>query len=246
MNIINYYNKVVKQYVNTDISEIEMLKFINTNKRNYTKVLNKIIIELKKDDVNFILSDIDLKFKKILQQRISYYNDTNKPTNEQIMKNKNILSITEFNKQNENSNINNNGIKSLDKEINWLNNLMEDEDTLEEKLKKALDTTDSGQKLYLKSIALDQAGKTKWALKFSVKAEELGYSIKNNENPTDIKRTVSGLVKTDTGVIAKHINMGASNGGQMPYNGKLGNEYDNTLEKNENSVLCYEDFCKLK
>lgn len=247
MDLNKYYNRVVKHYTDEGITELEMLRFVNTNNRNYTKILNKVVNELKTDDVNFSDTDIDRGVKKILQQRISYYNDIKKPTNENNMKTKNLLSPSEFNKIYEATN---KGTKSLDREISWLNGLLEDKDTLDEKLKKFLGSSKDGQKTYLRSIALDQAGKTKWALKFSVKAEELGYSIKDNESPTDIKNLVSGATKTKTGTTNLHINMGEPEGKQMPYNGKLGNEYDNTPDKktkkskNEGYLLSYADFCK--
>lgn len=216
MNIVKYYKDVLKNYQHQNISEYETLRFANTTMRNYNVFLNQVKMELKKADVNFNDEDVDKALKKLINQRIAYFNDISKPVQESKINNnmkRRILSVKEFNSVNESV-----GLNSFEKELTWISTLQSkslDTKDLDIELKKVLKSSEDGSKLYIKSIALDYAGLTKWSDKYKAKAEDLGFSIKDNEQPNDIKRLKSGNTFDKPGIKQRHINMGDKGTGKL-------------------------------
>lgn len=231
MNIVKYYKDVLKNYALQNISEYETLRFANTTMRNYNVFLNQIKMELKKADVNFNDEDVDKALKKLINQRIAYFNDIKKPVQETKINNnmkRRILSVNEFGLISEKV-----GINSFDKELSWINTLQAkalDSKELDIELKKVLKSSEDGSKLYIKSIALDYAGLTKWSDKYKAKAEELGFEIKDNEQSNDIKRLKSGNTFNKPGIKQRHINMGEREKGQMPYNKNMEGDFQTGKE----------------
>lgn len=216
MNIVKYYNNVLKIYAYQNISEYEVLRFINTTMRNYNIFLNQIKKELINNSVNFNEDEVNLALKKLINQKVAYFNDIKKPVQESKINNnmkRRILSVKEFNSINESV-----GLNSFEKELTWISNLQAkslDSKELDMELNKVLKSSEDGAKLYIKSIALDYAGLTKWTDKYKAKAEELGFEIKNNEQPNDIKRLKSGNTFDKPGIKQRHINMGDNGIGKL-------------------------------